>query len=64
VENTPKFKHFYRGWIFSIEDIEFGVKWITKGKANDIKGYQAKILKIGGSILIPHIHKLFNLEIK
>jgi hypothetical protein len=34
--------------VFSIEDIEFGVKWLAKGKAKDIEGYQAKILKIGG----------------
>jgi hypothetical protein len=49
---------------FSIEDIEFGVKQLTKGKAKDIKGYQVEILKIGGPILIPHIHKLFNLVVK
>jgi hypothetical protein len=33
-------------------------------KAKDIKGYQVEILKIGGPILIPHIHKLFNLAVK
>jgi hypothetical protein len=47
--------------VFSIEDIKFGVKRLSKGKAKDIEGYQAEILKIGGPILIPHIHKLFNL---
>jgi hypothetical protein len=47
----------------SIEDIEFGVKWLTKGKTKDIEGYHAEMLKIGGSILIPHIHKLFNLAV-
>ena len=29
-----------------------------------IEGYQVEILKIGGPVLIPHIHKLFNLAIK
>jgi hypothetical protein len=42
----------------------FGVKWITKGKDNDMEVYQAKILKIGGLILIPHIYKLFNVAAK
>jgi hypothetical protein len=50
--------------VFSIEDIKFGVKWLSKGKAKDIEGYQDEILKIGGPILIPHIHKLFNLAIQ
>jgi hypothetical protein len=49
---------------FSLEGIEFGVKLFVKGKAKDIEGYQAKILKIGGPILIPDIHKLFNLVVK
>jgi hypothetical protein len=40
------------------------VKQLAKGKAKDIKGYQAKILKIGGLVLIPHIHKLFNMVVK
>jgi hypothetical protein len=42
----------------------FGVKWLVKGKAKDIEGYQDEILKIGGHVLIPHIHKLFNLAFK
>jgi hypothetical protein len=50
--------------VFSLEDIEFGVKQLTKGKAKDIEGYQEEILKIGGPILIPYIHKLFNLIVK
>ena len=45
---------------FSLEDIDFGVKRMANGKAKDIEGYQAEILKIGGPVLIPHIHKLFN----
>jgi hypothetical protein len=40
------------------------VKRLANGKAKDIKGYQDEILKIGGPILIPHIHKLFNLAVK
>ena len=46
--------------VFSLEDIYFGVKCLKNGKAKDIEGYQEEILKIGGPILIPHIHKLFN----
>jgi hypothetical protein len=49
--------------VFSIEGIKFGVKRLSKGKAKDIEGHQDEILKIGGPILIPHIHKLFNLTI-
>jgi hypothetical protein len=36
----------------------------VKGKAKGTKGYQAKILKIGGPIFIPYIHTLFNLAVK
>ena len=37
---------------------------MANGKAKDIEGYQAEILKIGGLVLIPHIHKLFNQAVK
>jgi hypothetical protein len=50
--------------VFSLDDIEFRVKWLANGKAKDIEGYQDEIFKIGGPILIPHIHKLFNLAVK
>jgi hypothetical protein len=50
--------------VFSLDDIEFGVKRLANGKAKDIEGYQDEIFKIGGPILIPHIHKLFNLAVK
>ena len=49
---------------FSLEDIDFGVKHLANGKAKDIEGYQAEILKIGGPVLIPHINKLFNQAVK
>ena len=49
---------------FSLEDRDFGVKRLANGKAKDIEGYQEKILKIGGHVLNPHIHKLFNQEVK
>jgi hypothetical protein len=49
---------------YSLDDIEFGVKWLANGNAKDIEGYQDEILKIGEPILIPHIHKLFNLAVK
>ena len=48
----------------SLEDIDFGVKCLENWKAKDIEDYQAKILKIGGPVLIPNIHKLFNQEVK
>ena len=50
--------------VFSLDDIEFEVKRLTNGKAKDIEGYQAETFKIGGPILIPHIHKIFNLAVK
>jgi len=46
--------------VFSLEDIDFGVNCLANGKAKDIEGYQAEILKIGDPVLIPHIHKIFN----
>jgi hypothetical protein len=50
--------------VFSLDNIEFRVKQLANGKAKDIEGYQAEIFKIGGPILIPHIHNLFNLAVK
>jgi hypothetical protein len=50
--------------VFSLYDIDFGVKRLTNGKAKDIEGYQVEIFKIGRPILIPHMHKLFNLAVK
>jgi hypothetical protein len=50
--------------IFSLDDIDFGVKQLANGKVKDIEGYQAEFFKIGGPILILHIHKLFNLAVK
>ena len=47
-----------------MKDIDFGVKCLANGKAKDIEGYQEKSLKIGGHVLIPHIHKLFNQAVK
>ena len=49
--------------VFSLEDIDFGVKHLANEKAKGIEGYQAEILKIGGSVLILHIPKLFNLTV-
>ena len=58
------FKPFLQRNKFSqLKDINFGVKHLENGKSKDIEGYQAEILKIGGPILIPHIHKLFNLVV-
>jgi hypothetical protein len=61
---TPFVLSLQRKMFFSLDDIEFGVKQLANGKAKDIEGYRAENFKIGGSILIPHIHKLFNLAIK
>ena len=49
--------------LLSLEYIDFGVKHLENGKSKDIEGYQAKILKIRGHVLISHIHKLFNLVV-
>jgi hypothetical protein len=49
---------------FSLDDIEFWIKHLANGKAKDIACYQAEIFKIREPILIPQIHKLFNLVIK
>jgi hypothetical protein len=49
---------------FSLDDIVFRVKRLANGKAKYIEGYQAGTFKIGGPILIPHIHELFNLAFK
>jgi hypothetical protein len=51
---------------FYIEDINSGLSGSQKEnmRAKDIEGYQAKILNIGGPMLIPHIHELFNLVVK
>ena len=50
--------------VFSLKDIDFRVKRLDNGKAKDIEGYQAEILKIGGPVLNPHVHKLFNQAVK
>jgi hypothetical protein len=62
MENMPN--NSTKDECFSIEDINFGVKRLSKGNNKDIEGYQDEILKIGGLILIPHIHKIFNLAIQ
>ena len=49
--------------VFSLDDIESGTNKLANGKAKDIEGYQAKILKMGRSILIPYLHKLLNLVV-
>ena len=50
--------------VFYLDGIEFRVKRLANGKAKDIEGYKVGIFKNRGSILIPHIHKLFNLADK
>ena len=47
-----------------MDDIEFRVKQLANGKDKDIEGYQVELFKMRGSILIHHIHKLFNLAVK
>ena len=48
--------------VFSLEDINFGIKHLTNGKDKDIEGYQEEIIKIKVHVLIPYIHNLFNLD--
>jgi hypothetical protein len=62
VENIPTISTNVK--VFSLEDIEFGVKKLAKENAKDIESYQTKILKIGRHVLIPYIHKIFNSTIK
>ena len=50
--------------VFQLEDNDFGVKHLENGKFKDIEEYEAKILKIEGTVVIPHILKLFNLGVK
>ena len=38
--------------VFSLDDIESGINKLANGKAKDIEGYEAEILKMGRSILI------------
>jgi hypothetical protein len=41
--------------VFSLDDIEFEVKWLANGKAKDIEGYQDEILKSKGqSLSLPY----------
>lgn len=49
---------------FSFEDMEFKLENLANGKFRDIKGYQDKIFKMGGSIIILHVHKLLNFAVK
>ena len=35
---------------------------MENGKAKDIKVYKEEILKVGGHVLNPHIHKLFHFK--
>ena len=62
MENIQTF--FMEEEVFPLDDIDFWIKRLAKGKAKDIKIHQVEILKIGGPILIPHIHKIFNIEFK
>jgi hypothetical protein len=48
---------------FSIEGIKFEVNGLTNRKYKDVEGYQDEILQTGGPIMIPCIHKLFNLVV-
>ena len=50
--------------VFSLEDIDLGVKHLENGKFKDIEGFQVEILKFVGLVLIAHIHKLFNQAVK
>ena len=50
--------------VFSLEDIDFGVKRLENGKAKDIERYEEEILKFEGPIFIHYTHKIFNLVVK
>lgn len=46
--------------LFTIEDINQGIKRMVGGKAQDIDGLQAEYLKWGRVGLAPHIKNIFN----
>ena len=43
--------------------MDFEVKRLINGKSKYIEGYEEKILKIGGPVLILHTHKPFNIAV-
>ena len=43
--------------------MDFEVKRLINGKSKYIEGYEEKILKIRGHVLILHTHKLFNIVV-
>jgi hypothetical protein len=46
--------------LFTIQDIEVGIKKLGIGKAKDLVELQAEYLKWGSKSLAPYIMKIFN----
>ena len=46
--------------LFTIQEVEMGIKKLGVGKAKDLAELQAEYLKWGSKILAPHITKIFN----
>jgi hypothetical protein len=46
--------------LFTVQEIEVGIKKLVVGKAKDLVELQAEYLKWGSNILAPHIMKIFN----
>jgi hypothetical protein len=46
--------------LFTVQEIEVGIKKLGVGKAKDLIELQAKYLKWGSNTLAPHIMKIFN----
>ena len=46
--------------LFTVQEVEMGIKKLGTGKAKDLDELQAEYLKWGLKILSPHITKIFN----
>ena len=46
--------------LFTVQEVEMGIKKLGVGKAKDLAELQAEYLKWGSKILAPHITKIFN----
>jgi len=46
--------------LFTVQEIEMGIKKLGVGKAKDLAELQAEYLRWGSKILAPHITKIFN----
>lgn len=50
--------------MFSLDEIKYGIKRLSSGKAKDVEGYQEEFIKIGSFILATYIETIFNIYLK